>query len=272
MTFNASDSTGNISTFAWDLYGNGTVDASGETISHQYNSTGDYQVTLTVGDAFNNTNSTTSTVPVTLVEANYTHSPVSPIVNQSISFNASSSRPNISSYEWDLTNDGTTHATGAEVNHTFNTVGTKSVTVTVTDSDGNQDNQTRTVTVQSANIQPLFSVEQTHPVTNRTITFNAQNSLAAGNISSFEWNVTGNGSVDLVGDRVNHTYFKPNTYTVTLTVTDEFDNSDSLSRTLSVPAVHAEYSYEPTKQLVDKPVRFNASSARGEISEYAWDL
>ncbi|MCU4717164.1 PKD domain-containing protein [Halapricum hydrolyticum] len=53
VTFNASDSSdidGNISSYEWDFDGDGTYDATGETITYTYSDAGEYTATLVTDD------------------------------------------------------------------------------------------------------------------------------------------------------------------------------------------------------------------------------
>ncbi len=73
--------------------------------------------------------------------ANYTYTPLNPVVNQSITFNASSSwtfDPDaaIISYDWSF-GDGT-NGTGVITNHTYLSPGNYTVSLEVTDSDGKE--------------------------------------------------------------------------------------------------------------------------------------
>lgn len=61
--FNAADSQGSISTYAWDFGDGGT--ASGQTASHQYTVAGTYTVRLTITDTSGRSATTTKTVIVT---------------------------------------------------------------------------------------------------------------------------------------------------------------------------------------------------------------
>jgi PKD repeat protein len=66
VAFNASTSvsSGNITAYEWDFDDNGTTDATGETVTHAFASAGEYEVTLTVRDDANRTDSTSRTVAV----------------------------------------------------------------------------------------------------------------------------------------------------------------------------------------------------------------
>ena len=73
--------------------------------------------------------------------ANYTYTPLNPVVNQSITFNASSSwtfdpTAAIISYKWSF-GDGT-NVTGEITDHTYHSPGNYTVSLEVTDSDGKE--------------------------------------------------------------------------------------------------------------------------------------
>jgi len=88
-------------------------------------------------------------VPSTLPPiASFTYSPENPIVNQTITFNASPSYdPDgfITNYKWDF-GDGT-NATGKIVTHSYSAKGAYKVTLTVTDNNGTKDTATQNISV-----------------------------------------------------------------------------------------------------------------------------
>ncbi|HID93936.1 MAG TPA: PKD domain-containing protein, partial [bacterium (Candidatus Stahlbacteria)] len=99
ITFDASfsyDPDGYITNYKWD-FGDGNITTTTlETITHSYSSVGDYYVTLTVTDDDGATNSATKVITVSaapnqLPIANFTYSPLNPVVNQQVTFDASPS-------------------------------------------------------------------------------------------------------------------------------------------------------------------------------------
>ena len=70
--------------------------------------------------------------------ANFTYSPEKPVVNQSVTFDASSSYDpdgTIVSYEWDFGDGNVTNTTHEILNHSYSEAGSYDVTLTVTDDD-----------------------------------------------------------------------------------------------------------------------------------------
>jgi subtilisin family serine protease len=64
VTLAASSSTGALASHEWDLTGDGSVDATGQNVTHAFPTTGEYSVTLTVTDAGGETDTTTQRVLV----------------------------------------------------------------------------------------------------------------------------------------------------------------------------------------------------------------
>jgi len=151
IAFNAStsyDPDGFIVTYFWD-FGDGN-NATGVITAHSYADDGNYTVTLTVTDDDGATASAnaTKTVLNRSPVADFTYSPPSPLINETVTFNASTSYdPDgfIVSYFWDFGDE--TNASGVTTNHSYSTAGNYTVTLTVTDDDGATDSTATTVTV-----------------------------------------------------------------------------------------------------------------------------
>lgn len=154
---NSSGSDGSISSYNWD-FGDGST-SSKETVTHTYNSAGNYTVELIVTDSEDTTDSTSQTIevyplPSDLPTASFTAYPTSGKAPLEVSFDASgSSDPDgtIDSYSWDFIpymNYGT--GSGVSVSYTFDSAGTYGVELTVTDNDGATDSTRKTITVESS--------------------------------------------------------------------------------------------------------------------------
>ena len=79
--------------------------------------------------------------------ANFTFTPENPVVNQTITFNATSSTGNITSYEWNFSDGNITTSPYPVITHSYTEAGAYTATLTVTDNDGLTSTTSRTVTV-----------------------------------------------------------------------------------------------------------------------------
>jgi PGF-CTERM protein len=231
ITFDASasiDPDGSIVSYEWDLTGDGSIDETGETVSYTYSSGGDYTVSLTMTDDDGATNTTTATVtvqePNTGPEASFTATPGTPEVGSTITFDASASMDpdgTITSYEWDLFGNGSTDATGSTASVAYSEAGEYTVSLVVSDDDGATVETTQTVTV-NAPPEAQISVTPTDPEVGQEVSFTATASTDPdGSIETYEWDLTGDGTVDATGAEVTRTYQSAGTFQITLTVIDD---------------------------------------------------
>ncbi len=104
--------------------------------------------------------------------ASFTYCPENPIVNQAITFNASSSYDpdgKITNYEWDFGDGNITSTTEEIIKHSYSEAGNYEVTLTVTDDKGATNSITKIITVYSQAIfdtgtpsNPYPSIAGTH--------------------------------------------------------------------------------------------------------------
>ena len=245
VDFDASTSTGSISTYEW-MFGDGNT-ATGSSAIHIFSSQGSYTVTLLVTDGDGATSQETITITATDTPAS--NSAPSAVISSSasignapllVTFDASDSSDSdgtITSYHWDMGDGGT--ATGAQVSHTYTVAGTYNPTLTVTDDGGLTDSASTPVLVEppiNGNTLPtaVISASTTQGDAPLEINFSASGSTDPdGSISSYNWDF-GDGSTGS-GMTVSHTFTQPADYTVSLTV---IDNSGAASQpaTLSINA------------------------------------
>jgi PKD repeat protein len=279
ISFNASeseDSDGSIVSYHWD-FGDG-ANGTGAVVEHAYADDGTFTVTLTVEDDDGATDSTTAdkTVLNRPPVANFTESAETAYVGEPISFNASDSYDpdgSIASYFWDF-GDGS-NATGATVDHVYETNGTFTVTLNVTDDDGasNSSASIKTILINEVPVA-FFATRVVH--TGEVVTFDASGSYDPdGSIASYFWDF-GDGS-NATGATVDHVYADDGSYTVTLTITDDDGAAASLSAVLTVlntPPL-AVFTDNATMPLTREVIQFNASGSSdpdGSVRSYVWDF
>ncbi len=228
------DPDGNITSYYWD-FGDGS-NGTGVFTTHNYTSIETYNVTLTVID---NDDLTDSESKLIVVEkhpiATFTYSPTVPLVNQTVTFNASLSTPDggtITNYFWDFGDGTEITETNPITYHNYTTTGTFSVTLNVTDSEGLWDIETKSITVINYPTASFTFLPQ-NPLVGEIITLNASLSTPnGGNIIDYIWDL-GDGTNE-TGVISIHAYTAAGNYTVSLTITDSEGLGDTENKSVIV--------------------------------------
>jgi parallel beta-helix repeat protein len=152
-----------------------------------------------------------------------------------VEFDASASNDtdgSIDFYRWNF-DDGSSEILAKQPNHLYTSPGTYTVTLTVIDDDGASDTMTTPVVItEIENILPVAQPGGPYDgFSGKTIMFNGVNSTDIdGMITNFTWQF-GDNSIGY-GEYAFHSYTKPGTYLVILTVTD--DDGESHAAQVSV--------------------------------------
>ncbi|MDJ0807552.1 MAG: PKD domain-containing protein [Gammaproteobacteria bacterium] len=279
----SDDSDGTIVSYAWD-FGDGNTGV-GERPSHIYATAGTYDVSLTVtdNDGASDSASTTATITVDLIapvaDAN---GPYSGTVNDPVLFDGSGSSDadgNIVSYEWDF-GDGNT-GTGMNPAHTYTVTGAFDVALTVTDNDGLQSTDTTTATIGLGDLPPVADANGPYVGTvGVPVDFDGSGSTDQnGDIVSYDWEFGDGTFVADAGPTPSHTYNTDGIFTVTLTVIDATNLSDSDTTTATIeielvpPVADPNGPYNGTAGVA---LSFDGSGSfdpdGGAITDYAWDF
>lgn len=157
VTFNSTstDPDNDIVNFTWSFGDEST--SYGENVIHQYSTSGEYVVNLTVKDDDNATDSIEKTVVLVGNQpptAAFSYSPTNPTTEDIIQFTDESTDPDgtITSWVW-IFGDGNT-SSGQNPEHQYIESGIYTVSLTVTDDDGANDALQKTIIVSSINHPP----------------------------------------------------------------------------------------------------------------------
>ena len=249
VTFDASSSQGDILGYLWD-FGDKTPGKEEAIVNHTYEpgnlKTVTYNVTLTVHDKKGRKNSTwrNFTVDPAKVEPlvpDFTYQPEHPVAGKEITFNASTSKGSIRSYEWNY-DDGSPMGSEKIEKHTFpiNESGTViyEVTLTLTDINGELHHKSKDVSVSPPPPPPLqssFTFQPENPIVGQEVVFDG--SASQGTVSNYLWDF-GDGSPTRDGALATHAFtaspYITKTYDVTLSAADKAGKKYPLTKKVTV--------------------------------------
>ena len=270
----SSDPQGETLTYAWN-FGDSTT-GTGVSPSHTYTTAGTYTVSLTVTNTSNltATASTTATIAAQPPVAN-AGGAYSGKTETALTFNGSGSsdpQGEALTYAWNF-GDGAT-GTGVNPTHTYTVPKTYTVSLTVT----NTSNLTATASTTAIIAAQPPVANAGGPYTGgvgAVITFSGYGSSDPQNETlTYAWNF-GDGTTG-TGVSPSHTYTAPQTYPVSLTVT----NTSNLSATASTTAIIAGQSPAanaggPYTGGIGTIISFSGSRSndpQGEALTYAWSF
>jgi PKD repeat protein len=230
LTISFTDqSTGNIIGWKWE-FGDGTISYGNSPASHTYIKPKTYTVKLTVNDAYGSSKSTTQkiTVKPQILVSSFSPDVIQGTVPLTVSF-TDQSTGSITAWKWEF-GDGTTSYVNSPATHTYIKPTTYTVKLTVYDAYGSSKSTTQKITVKPQILVPSFSPDVTQGTVPLTISFTDQ---STGNIIGWKWEF-GDGTISYGNSPAPHTYIKPKTYTVKLTVYDAYGSSKSTTKRITV--------------------------------------
>jgi len=216
LTVNFTDqSTGEIDSWSWDFGDGGT--STEQNPSHTYTQAGIYTVKLTVtGPGGSDTETKVDYITVSSAPtASFTGSPTSGNAPLTVNF-TDQSTGNPTSWSWDFGDGGT--STEQNPSHTYNDPGTYTVKLTVSNSCGS-DTETKVDYITVSGNAPVadFVGSPTSGTAPLTVDFTDQ---STGDPTSWLWDF-GDGGTS-TEQNPTHTYNDTGTYTVKLTVTNDY--------------------------------------------------
>ncbi len=241
VSFDASasaDPDGTITSYLWNFGDGQTQNTTSPTTAHSYRLPGPKMVTLTLTDDSGTTAQVSHEVSVAHLPpvASFT-APKSVSTGQLASFDASASSDSdgtITSYRWNF-GDGTSQTTaGPRTFHVFHRSGTWAVVLTVTDDGAGTSLTRHAVTVTDRPLTASFAASRT-VTAGLAARFDASGSSDPdGTITRYLWDFGDGARQTTAGPSVTHTYRRGGTKTVTLTITDDHDNTARAQHTITV--------------------------------------
>lgn len=270
-SFDASgsvDTDGTIESYAWD-FGDGNG-GTGETVTHEYATSGTYEVVLTVTD--NGDAKAQATAQITVQDpadldprAAFTISSDQLVIN----VDASSSQPpvaggEITGYSWDF-GDGN-NAEGTTATHEYAQAGTYSVTLTV--KAGEYLNTISQVVTVAAAQGPV--PEFTTSTSGRSLNVDASGTVPGdAAVTAYAWDF-GDGKTGS-GVTAEHRYAADGKFTVTVTATDGNGLSASTSTEIMVENTVPVAAFTLATSELEIQVDATASNdVDGSIESYDW--
>jgi PKD repeat protein len=273
------DPDGRIVAYHWN-FGDGAT-AQGATLTHSYQKSGTYQVTLSVTDdagLANSTRSATSTVIVNAVPQAVAASDRSAAVGEPLVFDGSASHDpdgHLLALDWDF-GDGS-RGSGEKTTYAFDKPGTYKVTLMVRDDSDTDTNSNQSSFTVRVNDPPVASAGPDQVVTASVVSFDGGGSSDPdGKIARYDWDF-GDGTTGS-GPHPTHVYEKTGRYEVGLTVTDNSGTLRSSAGAALSVVVNARPIADPGPDRMVSPgqkIVFDASRSLdpdGDVADYHWEF
>lgn len=228
FTGSANVTTGFISAYDWELNGNSMYDdASGQNITNQFISTGNYQVGLRVTTDQGcqaDTSILVTIAPLPYINFSFNGQCEDTPVNFT---NLSSNQVGTITYDWDFGDNTSSNAVSPT--HTFASSGIFNVQLTGTTSFGCIDSLTQSITI---NATPKSDFDYTEVCFGEETDFTNISSAQGATIQSYFWDL-GDDEVS-IAPNPHHTYEEPGTYDVSLVVYSTLGCRDTITHQVNV--------------------------------------
>jgi len=271
------ESTGSITSHAWDFENDGTIDSTEQNPAFVYSTAGTYSVNLTVtgkggSDDEIKDSFITVTEPLAKPVANFTADPTQGIAPLNVQFTDASTGTAITTYAWDFENDGTVDSAEQNPVHSYAMPGAYSVALTVTNAAGS-DTKTETSFITVTEPAPVaqFSAEPLSGAVPLKVNFTDVSTNAA----SYAWDFNNDGIIDSTEQNPEYIYTAAGIYTVNLTVANTAASaSESKADYITVMAAApvAGFSANATSGTAPLAVNFTDESTGDSITAWAWDF
>ena len=281
LSFSGSESTASngssLVLFEWDFESDGVVDAVGSERSHRFDLEGEYTVTLRVTDSIGEVDEDSLTVTVTNREpiVSFTWLPMELTVLADVEFNDTSVDldGSVVSWFWDFGDGGTSFQ--EDPSHQYDDKGNFTVTLVVTDDDGASGSVSLEVSLVNVAPSAGFTFDPDEGTVGVDVRFMDRSSDPEGKALEYLWDF-GDGVTSTAMNPL-HAFDSSGTKSISLTVTDDEEASDTLTREIMVyPNVRptADFSFSPSSGTIDDVFYFVDESVDedGYIVSWSWDF
>lgn len=254
---------GDVTSIAWDIGADGTVDATGTTLSWTPSDDGVTPLAVTVADAQGRTADDGISIeienppPLARIDA-----PGTATVDESIRLtDASTDDGAIETIEWDVHADGTIEATGSTLDYVPSTPGLHLVQVRVFDDDGAKALASTLLRVQPGTTEaPSLQIAPVPPAAGDPVRFSMSQA------DDWVWDIGAEGTLDGHGDTLDWRFTRAGTHAI-----DVLDEAGDPVVEATVDVVEpTELSIAADTAPAGEVTRLSARGAGWDA--YAWDL
>ncbi len=211
-----------ILTYEWDVDGDGTYELTGQTVVTAWNTAGVYTVALRVTDDDGGSGLDGAVVTIgnrlPTAEAGGPY-PGSEGVPIQLSGSGSDLDGDVLAYSWDVDYDGVFETPGQIVSYTWPDNGVYTVALQVDDGWGGV--VTDTARVEVANVAPTVDAGGPYTATvGITMTLTGSGTDVLSDTLTYAWDLDNNGTFEVSGQIISHTWTATGSYIVVLQVDD----------------------------------------------------
>lgn len=215
--------------------------------------------------------------------ADFTWSPQTPAVGQTVLFDGTASTPAIPgdtlSYAWDFGNDGSVESTSSTPQRSYGARGIYPVKLTVSDTTGESSKVASVYVAESA---PTASISgPANGAVDASLTFNSNAADGDGDALTFAWSYTVGGGAPVTINQttasIQHAFHAAGTYTLKVVVGDGYTTTSATKQvTIANSAPTASSSITPTNPRASQELTFDASGSTDAETPtaltYDWDF
>ena len=223
-------SEGKIDTWEWDFDNDGLVDSNIQSPQYTYSEPGIYTVSLTVsgpGGSDSEIKMAYLDIAPASCEADFFAEPTTGYVPIEVQI-TDLSKGEIDTWEWDFDNDGLVDSNVQNPQYTYSEPGVYTVSLKVSGPGGAYDSETRIAYLEFAT--PCKADFIAEPTVGRGVTKVQFSDQSTGEITSWAWDVNGDGDTDSTEQNPTHVYRRNGLYSVTLTIAGPYCE-DTLTKT-----------------------------------------